>query len=311
MSNCVHCQHELIPGAKFCSNCGKAVAQAVLVCVFCEAANLPNAVDCQRCGQAFKLAKEENYTIKYPLDFRETGTLEQQIRAQFFKEFQQVVEAEINRHAYRKYFDLFYKSGFYKKFDIRTRQLVEEVYSIHRRQNERVNRDIDQLLSHSFRAFIDHFIIVYGESLHQMKLPQAILRYQDAKLESINLRQMIFDYLDFEWETETIYTDFIKMSTTKLKNASQSFLFPKQTEKIFFICDQTVFGSCKEGFAMTEDGLYWKSHFNPPQQIQYSELEDIRRESEWLSIDGKFFNVSKSMNVKMLKLLKKIKHIMQ
>ena len=262
---------------------------------------------CTQCGKGLKQEVLNGYEAKYLLDFRETATLTRQIRAHFFDELQKVVEAELDHRGYRKYFDHFYKCGLYKKFDVRTEQLAEEVYGIHCRQNGREQEEIDGLLQHSFQSFIDYYLIVYAEPIHQLQLPQAILRYQDAEWGSVDQRQMILDFLDFANEPDKVYTDFFRIPERKVRNASQSFLFPQADEKVFFICDQTVFGSCKEGFAMTDRGLYWKSHFNPAQQVQYADLENIRRESEWLRINDQFFNVSKSINVKMLKLLKRIR----
>ena len=63
------------------------------------------------------------------------------------------------------------------------------------------------------------------------------------------LREMIFDYLDFDQEPDKVFTDLSQIPAAVLQKAMKSFLLPGANEQIFFICDQTLFGSCKEGFA--------------------------------------------------------------
>jgi len=42
----------------------------------------------------------------------------------------------------------------------------------------------------------------------------------------------------------------------KLKNAIKYFKIPNN-ENVIFLCDNTVFGSAKVGFAICEQGIYW------------------------------------------------------
>lgn len=280
-SNCKHLNEET---AKFCSNCGYKI-------------------------EVVELVEETVSTAKYPIDFREALTIGRQIRAHFFKAMEQVVEEEIGPNTFREYFDQFYKSEFYKTFDRRTEQLAEEVYSIHSGQSSQKELEMDLLMDQHFSEFIDHFLVMYCADLHGVKLPEEILQYGKVNVETVDLRTMILDYLDFENEPDKVYTDFVNIPQSKLKNAVNSFLFAQSKERIYFICDQTIFGSCKEGFAMTAHALHWKSHFNPAQSVFYEDLDIIKREAEWLNINGLFFNVHKSINFKMLKLLKKIRSI--
>src|SRR5687768_12778584 len=46
---CVRCQHENVPGAKFCSECG---ARLAAVCASCGSQVAPGAKFCSECGQA-------------------------------------------------------------------------------------------------------------------------------------------------------------------------------------------------------------------------------------------------------------------
>ena len=70
------------------------------------------------------------------------------------------------------------------------------------------------------------------------------------------------------------------------------------------IADQTIFGSCKEGFSLTEKGIYWKAHFEKANKVFFQEITSIKKEKDWITINGHFFNVSPSMNIKMMKLLR-------
>ena len=250
-----------------------------------------------------------DYAVRYAIEFGEMETIASQIRACFFKELETVIEEDIGLNAYRKYFDQFYKSEFYKKFDLRTEQLAEETYTIYSETGEEAFQEIDQLLEQDFAAFIDHFLVLHCKELHGLNLPEAMLKYSKASRDDVDLREMILDYMDFENEKDKVYTDLFTIPPEKIKNAIQSFVFAQAEEKIFFICDQTLFGSCKEGFAMTDQAIHWKSHFNPAQSVRFEDLEGIKKEAEWISINGLFFNVNKSLNFKMLKLLKKLKNL--
>ncbi|MFT7605446.1 MAG: hypothetical protein ACI8VT_003040 [Saprospiraceae bacterium] len=280
---CSNCQHKIESSDRFCNNCGAQVGLTVV--------------------------SDSGYAPKYSIDFKENPTIDSQIRAHFFKTLETVIEEEIGANEYRKYFDQFYKSEFYKNFDLRTVQLAEEINTIHSGSDQYANQKIDQILVLEFAAFIDHFLIMYCQKLHGMALPEAMLQYTKTTRAAVNLRQMLLDYMDFEKEQEKVYTDLLSIPPAKIKNAIQSFVFAQAQEKIFFICDQTVFGSCKEGFAMTDSTLYWKSHFNPAQSVAYHDLKEIKRDAEWININGLFFNVNKSVNFKMLKLLKKLRYL--
>jgi hypothetical protein len=280
----------------------------MIECNHCHANNPEDIKICLACGQSFLnvdgIAKDKLHNI---FDFNEPENLVFQIRYYFFKILKCRIETELDANGYRKYFDHFHSTGFYKKFDTRVQRLSEQLMEIQNQNILQKAEKIDQLLNQVLQSFIDYFIIVYCEPLHKMKLPDAILRYENAQKESVDLKQMIFDYLDFENEKDRVYKDFLTLRTNKLENAKAAFLFSGKDEKLFFLCDQTVFGSCKEGFAMTDKALYWKAHFNEAEMVFFKELKNIKRESEWITINGLFFNVNRTINYKMLLLLKKLK----
>jgi hypothetical protein len=235
-------------------------------------------------------------------------TIQKKIFGQFMMAFKERIELEHNPNNHQKYVDYFNESDFKKGFDYRVKQLSEEILKL--RESTLDQAKEEAILQRAFDESLDYFIIHYCKHLNEIDLPESILKYQNANIEEVDLAQMILDYLDFESEEETVYLDFITMPIQKLKNAGKSFLFPEKDEKILFICDQSVLGSCKEGFAMTEQGLYWKAIFEKPNQVLYRDIKEVKRQEDWITINGKFFNVNHSLNLKLLKLLKKLKSMM-
>ena len=279
-----------------CNNCGSDNQEDIKICLVC--------------GHHLK---GESILVKnqygYHLDFNDSENLPGQIRDYFFKIMRFRVETELDSKAYRKYFDHFHSSGFYKKFDVRALQLAEELTAINTQNDVFRPKQVDTYLNRVLEGLLDYFVIVYCEPVHRMKLPDAILRYENHTTQVLDLKLMILDFLDFEHGKDKCYTDFLKMKPGKFKNAQEAFLFAGREEALFLICDQTIFGSCKEGFAMTDKALYWKAHFNNPGKVSYKQLNEIKREAEWITINGQFFNVNKTMNYKMTLLLKKLKTI--
>jgi hypothetical protein len=97
------------------------------------------------------------------------------------------------------------------------------------------------------------------------------------------------------------------MRSDLLANACRSFLAAEAKERVYFICDLSLRSNCREGFAMTDKALYWRSVLDKPRRVAYSDLKNVRVEKEWITINGHFFNANRSLNLKMCKLLKKLK----
>lgn len=274
MKYCINCNTELPDVAKFCMNCGTPQPD------FSAPTN----------------------QVVYSLDH--TKDVKQQIVDQFFKALKSRIEEQHKPTQHKDYVELIYQTGFRETVHLRAEQLAEEI-----NRNDLSFGAVSALLEDCYTGLLDYFIIHHGKSLNQIRLPEAILKYEGLKLNDISLSRMIFDYLDFGNEEETVYSDFLQMPSKKIKNASQSFLFADQKERIYFICDQSLLGSCKEGFAMTEVGLYWKFQFHSAERVYYNKIRSVTTEKSWININEMFFNVNPSINIKMLKLLRKLKRL--
>ena len=117
------------------------------------------------------------------------------------------------------------------------------------------------------------------------------------------------DYLDFERETDRVYTDFVTMPTRALKNATKSFLHAARDERILFICDQSLISQAKNGFAMTDAGIYWKNIFQPAGSSLYKLMQAPKIENGHLVIDNQYFDAGASLNLKIALLLDKLRRM--
>ena len=151
----------------------------------------------------------------------------------------------------------------------------------------------------------EHFLIAHGQDWLPAPVTTSLLKHQSCILSPNNCREPILDYLQLQEEPVPFFTEFISMPLEKLKNASQYFLFPEKTERIWLIIDLSLFGSLKEGLAFTERGIYWKNQLQAPQQVMYEQLRQVDREKDWLLINQHFFHASPSLNIKIWLLLRR------
>ncbi len=273
---CVNCQTELPPGARFCFHCG--VKQ--------PPEPPPRPAEAPR------------------LDLR--GNVEQQVVDQFFEALRRRLEQEHDPERYPEYAERLYASGFRDMLQRRAEQLAAHLARLEAPEGRTVN----QRLEATNDELLDYFIIHHCQDLNPIPLPEAILKYQQAEWETVDLYQMVLDYLQLDKEEETYYTDFLKMPIDMLRNAGKSFLFPDKNERILLICDQTLFGTGKDGFAFTERAIYWKAQLEKAREVEFFALREILRKEDWITINGYFFNVNPSLNLKILKLLRRIRSMM-
>jgi len=309
MNLCPNCAAEVIPGSKFCNRCGDKIAERTKECPACSHRGPLSSVFCHHCGFHFDAKMKDNdnrYIPIYPLEF-EPDTLTEQVKALFFKSLSQRVTAEHDPNKYPDYVERFYQSRFREIYGLRAEQIAEDVYTQWERFSSEALPEIDKRLKIAFEGLLDFFIIQYCPDLNGMLLPSAILKYEKAIPGKTDLWQMIQDFLDFDHEEEVVYFDFITMKPELLANACKSFLGAERNERVFFICDLSVKSNCKEGFAMTNKGIYWLAPFDRPRRVFYADIGTIKKEKEWLTINGHFFHATPTLNLKLCKLLKKLR----
>ena len=265
-------------------------------CPQCQTALPSEARFCFQCGKPQEPApapkpKPEAVWKKDPVKFFLDRFIEL-LRAWIAEEHDQKVS--------ESYSEQLYRSGFRETLQRRAEQFEQEVGSIE--SLKEIDLQVGEL--------VDYFLIQHCQDLNRIDWSESILKYQGEKWETTDQFQMVLDFLDFANENETVYTDFLQMPTDMLRNAGRSFLFPEKQERILLICDQSILGSCKEGFALTEAGIYWKAHLAKPAKVLFRELTDIYREKEWIMVNGNFFNANPTLNIKMLRLLKTIQRML-
>lgn len=309
MNLCPNCAAELIPGAKFCHRCGDKVVEKTKVCPACQEQNPLASVFCHHCGFHFEgkqRAGQAPYAPVYVLNF-EGGDLGEQVRALFFASLRLRVEEEHDLTRYADYVERFYQSQFREVYRVRADQIAADARVQWERFGQNALPELDRRIGHAFEGLLDYFTIQFCPDLNAVLLPETILKYENAQPGKTDLGPMIADFLDFGREEEVFYFDFVAMPQMVLANACKHFLFASRKEKVFFICDLSLKGNCKEGFAMTDQGLYWRAPFDKSRQILYRDLHEVRREKEWLMLNGHFFTVNRSLNLKLFKLLKKLR----
>lgn len=156
---------------------------------------------------------------------------------------------------------------------------------------------------------IEFFIVEEAADLHDGAFPQRLLRYQSTDWATVDLFRLVMDYLDFDQEQEAVFTDFVAMPSRALRNATNAYLSAGRDERVFFICDQSVFGSGRHGFAFTDSGVYWKNVLQPVGAATFTTLQDVRVSDGHLLIDGQFFDAGRHLNLKVALLLDKLRRI--
>jgi len=152
----------------------------------------------------------------------------------------------------------------------------------------------------------EYFIVESAGDLSGNVLPQRLLRHQSVDWDTVDLFKLVMDYLDFERESERVYTDFVTMPERSLRNATRSFLKAGKDERVFLICDQSLISQAKNGFAVTDSGLYWKTVLQPAGVVLFKTLSRMKLEQGHLKLDGQFFNAGASLNLKLALLLRKL-----
>lgn len=161
----------------------------------------------------------------------------------------------------------------------------------------------------TFADLTEYFIVETAGDLSGNVLPQRLLRHQSVNWQTADLFKLVMDYLDFPSEAETIYTDFVTMSSRALKNATRSFLHAAKDERVFFICDQSLISQAKNGFAVTDAGIYWKNVLQPAGAATFTTMREPRLEQGHVIIEGQFFDAGARLNLKIAVLLDKLRRM--
>lgn len=308
MNYCPNCAAELIPGSKFCHRCGDNVAEKTKSCPACHKPNPLASVFCHHCGFHFegKQRSDRHYAPRYHLEFN-PQTVTEQVKALFFRSLKSRVEQEHDPARYSDYVERFYQSKFREVYAIRAKQIADDALKHWERFGTEGLPELDRRIDNAFEGLLDYFIIQFCPDLNGILLPDAILRYERVQPGQTDLWRMIQDFLDFDHEEELFYFNFVAMPEEFVANACKQFLAAGRREKVYFICDLSLKGNCKEGFAMTDRGIYWRAPFDKPRRVLYHELKDIKKEKKWITVNGHFFNANPSLNLKLCKLLKKLR----
>jgi hypothetical protein len=280
-------------------------------CTKCQIALSDDAQFCPACGFKQNDFNHLTYKPKYPLDFGETVRLPFQLRTFFLKALKARLEAEGSGWSFDDYVNRFYDSPFLKQFDTAAMDLAEQSYLLHADRSPDAEREVDEYLDQQFEILMNRFVseeglLINNNSITAKALP-AEGRGGSRGLQPFARKSLILESLQLSDEQEKWYADLNTIPKQKLQNARDFFLFTEPDEQIFLICDQTICGSCREGFALTDRALYWKAHFNNAQQIYYKDIESLELSKDWLIINGQYFNATPAVNVKMMHLLKKLK----
>lgn len=308
MNLCPNCAAEIIPGAKFCHRCGDKIKEKTKPCPACHEQSPLASVFCHHCGFHFegKSEKKHHYHSVYQFDF-EVEDLTEQVKTLFFRTLRKRIEEEHDIARYSDYVERFYQSRFREIYSARAIQIGKEVRIHWDRFGEQGAADLDRKIDASFDGLLDYFIIQYCPDLNGMILPTAILKYEQVAPGKTDLSCMIADFLDYEREDELFYFNFISMPEHMLANACKNYLTAERKEKVYFICDLSLKGNCKEGFAMTDRAIYWRAPFDKPRVVAYADLKEVRLEKDWMTINGHFFTSNSGLNLKLCKLLKKLR----
>jgi hypothetical protein len=275
-------------------------------CAQCETP-LPEAARfCHHCGAPQFLALEA--PPRPLLDWK--AELPPQFMELFFQRLDRAIVEEQDPRRGETYHERLHARGFDEILRRRFVQLAGEIRRVNIGERA-VVRGVERRVESALSELIDLFFIRHCADINANPLPEAILRYAQALPQEVDIGQMIHDFLDLEKEreTEAIYLarDFIQLSPDELRAAGKYFLFPAPSERILLLVDQGLLGAFRQGVAFTERALYWKAHLEEARQAPYDSLNELKREKNWLLINGHYFHVNPAFDVKTLKLLRKLR----
>ncbi len=334
MQKCNSCQGILLPGANFCHKCGANASvknestvvsdeEATITTLFSSA---PKNIDFEVIEQTENIEKntvesflenikeakidlgEPVVEVKkeVPNDLKLIDFVD--FKALFFNALHARVQDEHNPKQYSDFVERFYRKNFLNTLTQRYDALIDEFLVVEKKMVS-PEKPKERLMDNTIENLVDYFIYSYCHDLSDIYPSQIILRYADAKPTDIKNSAFFYDFLQLKDEKIVVYRDFISMPQEKLKNTFQSYLFTEREEMVYFICDLSITGNGKEGFAISNKRLYWRMSLGKSHSVSFDNINSIKHREEWLEVNGLFFNINKSLNMKVLRMLKKIKMI--
>lgn len=271
---------------KYCHQCGSGVP--------------PEAKFCPFCGSS----QSSEGAMGYGFDIH--GNIQKQIASLFFSSLKTRVEQEHNANQYQQFAIRVHESGFIELVNGNA-ELVEAAIEREKLGGVITHNNAGKFIACLIEDIIDQFIILHCSDLDAAHLPKAILKYKNARIDGLPTREMILDYLDPIKEDLLLYPDLISLPLEKVKNMNRYFLSFCYSEPLIFVCDQSILGSGSEGFAITEAGIAWKSPLQKGKKVLFSNIDSVKRKKDWILINGHFFSAGKTFNLKLMRLLKKMK----
>jgi GNAT superfamily N-acetyltransferase len=285
------------PPAEACANCGSTLPPHANFCPHCGAdqrAPLPEEPD----GITNeRIARDATPNADTPPDYAK-------LRSALEDLLGDRLTAYFGADALPRYLDRYRDDTEYHRIrDVSLRSLAEWL------PHQLPDRKVDRRIGHDLGELVEYFIVESAADLHPGLFAQKLLRYQHPDWKTVDMFRLVMDYLNFREERETIYTDFAQAPARVIRHASQRYLGARQDERVFFICDQSWLGSGKQGFALTDAGIYWKPILQPAAAFAYVDLQPTQMNKGHLRINGHYFDAGSSLNRKLALLLDKLRRI--
>ena len=323
---CIKCKTKILNGSKFCHCCGSKIVIVINECPKCQKENPSDAPNCFSCDESITSVKRG---LRYPNihitplvneSFEERHALLNDIWYLFFNELaRQVGMLTIREKVYSQVVEYMQVKRFTqvvtKDFDNLIETFTPQSFSDDFARDATKHTIMQTVKSNALYHLIHNCSKQFLIPLNPQILRYSVLSQKDISSGKTPLINVLRDYLQLDKERLRWY-DFGEGSTRKeiafdkLSTAQQAICPAKiDTEKLLMICDTSLFGSFNNGFAITEFGLYFKPCIGAPFRVLWHQIQSIERHKDYIMVNGQFFNVTKSFNVKMWFLLDKLKTV--
>lgn len=313
---CTNCGSVLPEGAKFCPQCGHPVEEPHSeVDEESDQRKSENSKQASPFESREQIAADNNRPVPGvtsppagPDEFEGidwNGSLMSDFRALFKELFHQRVQDYFGESAVARYESARRQSEFKQTVSTQLAALADWVRNNRSLPAWQNKLGYDRLLIAS-EALIEFFLVEEAKNIHGGIWPQRLLRHQTSHWGDVDLFSLVMDYLDFSSEEESIYTDFVRMPARVLRNVTNRYLSATMDERVLFVCDQSLLGNGKDGYAMTDVAIYWRPVLQGPHRLLYQDIDQLSIKADHLNINGLFFDAGKSLNFKMALLLRRL-----